>query len=61
MKTQSHDVVKATATLRTKVKGFWVEMRLECGSGELHTPKPPVSPNLIANNARTLEKTQVDT
>ncbi|AIY39895.1 Phospholipase D1 [Collimonas arenae] len=47
--TEHHVVDKAIDTLRAKVKGFWVEMPLDWGSEEKKTPKPPISPTVIAS------------
>ncbi|HEY4317355.1 MAG TPA: phospholipase D-like domain-containing protein [Herbaspirillum sp.] len=53
-----HDVAKAAAALHGKVKGFWVEMPLDWGVGELRTPKPPVASSMIAETERPSETTK---
>ena len=54
MKADKHDVVGATAILKGAVKGFWVEMPLDLGSGENKTPKfPGNSPQTIAVRTST--------
>lgn len=51
LKDSVHDVEKATTTLRSKVKGFWCEMPLDCGTKEKRTPPPPLdAPEIIATN-----------
>ncbi|HEY8099391.1 MAG TPA: phospholipase D-like domain-containing protein [Burkholderiaceae bacterium] len=50
----AHDVAKATSTLRSKVKGFWVEMPLDWGNGHRTTPPPPKGlPAAIASNDKS--------
>lgn len=51
MKNKEHNIEAATKELRAIVKGFWVEMPLDWGSGENKTPKPPGGlPAAIAEN-----------
>ncbi|ALM84290.1 phospholipase D-like domain-containing protein [Bordetella sp. N] len=45
MNGQAHDIGKAVGYLRAHVKGFFVEMPLEWGSGETKTPPPPLNSN----------------
>jgi phospholipase D1/2 len=44
----AHAVVAAINKLSSSVKGFWVEMPLDWGSGQVATPKAPVSSTMIA-------------
>ena len=54
MKADKHDVVGTTTVLNGAVKGFWVEMPLDLGSGENKTPKfPGNSPQTIAVRTST--------
>lgn len=43
-----HAVAAAIKKLSSSVKGFWVEMPLDWGAGQVATPKAPVSPAMIA-------------
>lgn len=43
-----HAVVAAINKLASSVKGFWVEMPLDWDTGQVATPKAPVSPAMIA-------------
>jgi len=53
MNGQAHDIGKAVAYLRAHVKGFFVEMPLDWGSGETKTPPPPLrSDSMIAEQPK---------
>jgi phospholipase D1/2 len=54
MSAGKHNVTAAMATLKESIKGFWVEMPLEWGTGSNSTPNSPEnSPQAIAYNEST--------
>lgn len=51
MQNGEHNVKKAIEYLRAAIRGFWVEMPLEWGSGQGTSPEAPVKlPEMIATN-----------
>lgn len=52
-----HNVKLAKDILGMRIRGFFVSMPLDWGSGEEKSPKAPVSPAMIAvNDRRTIWK-----